>query len=213
MKEHPILFSAPMVRAILTGQKTQTRRVVKPQPAYVCSDWTFDAEPGDVVMYHWWPYRLRESRGRNKRAAGELTPVRIKCPYGQPGDMLWVRETWRLWDSKADSVIKGCLKEYDLDYLKTCYVEYRATTDHDEGPWRPSIYLPRWASRLILHVKDVRVERLQDISYEDAQAEGVDPSRFAELWNTINAKRGFGWENNPWVWVVTFKNLDIPTDL
>lgn len=93
MKDQPILFSGPMVRAILDNRKTQTRRPVKPQPARIVSDWSQDAEPGERVIYRGWPHRLEESRGRNKSAAGELYPRKLKCPYGVPSDLLWVKET------------------------------------------------------------------------------------------------------------------------
>lgn len=200
-EERPILFSGPMVRAILEGRKTQTRRVVKPQPTYICHDWQVAAEVGDEVIYNHWPHRLTESRGRNKAAAGELTPVRRRCPYGQSGTRLWVRETWM-------PIKDGTI--------------YRASWDESRNQgllpskWRPSIHMPRLASRIRLEVEGVRVERLQDIKTADVIAEGVqgvgcgaDASclydQFTSLWNAINGPRGYTWEANPWVWVVTFR--------
>lgn len=204
MKERPILFSGEMVRAILrdVDPKGQTRRVVKGvalemlgngfTPEYV-------ADPGNSAW----------------------------CPYGKPGDRLWVRETFArcaceqcraIWPAETPHGILG----------------YRATYG---GPsmmiFKPSIFMPRWASRITLEITKVRVERLQDISEEDAIAEGIErihgaaegdnrfsyfsdgfhrnfptgKETFAHLWDSINSKRGFGWDKNPWLWVIEFKKL------
>jgi hypothetical protein len=185
-KEKPILFSAPMVRAILSGAKTQTRRVVKPGHKF---DEHFET-----------------------------------CPYGQPGDRLWVKETWQ------------------DDPVGEWGVCYRAS-GHNEGCkfplhlWRPSIFMPRKLSRITLEITDVRVQRVQEISDDDATAEGCEFSpvpgcgdddkwchgtckrhgrcmylraprfQFQDLWDSLNAKRGYGWKENPWVWAITFKRL------
>jgi len=197
-KEHPIIFNGPMVRAILAGRKTQTRRVMKPQP-----DPDGKVDVGEIGSTRGFAY-VRGSRG------GRCT--KIPCPYGQPGDRLWVRETWALTDQAG---------YHEAD----AWPVYRAD-DPDwetmEGwRWRPSIHMPRWASRITLEITDVHVERLQDISAGDAAAEGVDgvvsvaithdpvPSRnaFRVLWDSINAKRGYGWDANPWVWVIEFRVL------
>jgi hypothetical protein len=130
------------------------------------------------------------------------------CPYGQSGDLLWVRETWKPHVDKT---------------VHTPAI-YRADYTHDRladslGPWRPSIHMPRWASRLTLHLTDVRVQRVQEISEEDAQAEGVEAMYlddlgqtwksyrrgFESIWDSINAKRGYGWTANPWIWALTFE--------
>jgi len=197
MKEHPILFSGEMVRAILEGHKTQTRRVVK------------NPERLDGLML-----------------AGEEPDW---CPYGGPGDRLWVRETWgvgtrpcphRGWvdgiEYRADTAY---LEGPDLLHLRTD-VEPPDTFEFDAVPdgWRPSIHMPRWACRTVLEVVSVRVERLQEITEEDARAEGFPdppgqnrmyPDRarywFQNLWDSINAKRGHPWDLNPWVWVVEFQ--------
>jgi hypothetical protein len=189
MKERPILFSGPMVRAILAGRKTQTRRVVA------------DLNP-----------TLAESAASGSQIANAL-----RCPYGAPGDRLWVRETWaaqRALDKLPPQMIEA-----------GAWVEYAAGPGGgilDRGKWRPSIFMPRWASRILLEVTAVRVERLQDISETDAEAEGVDAvsmadvprqatmnrrADFKQLWDSINAKRA-PWASNPWVWVVEFKRLD-----
>lgn len=201
MKERPILFSAPMVRAILDGKKTQTRRVVKPQPE-ACS-----YVPGTHAL--------------NGQIIEGNPAVLEQCPYGQPGDRLWVREAF--FDH-------GHFPE-DPNTPIGERVEYRASEwdrvdPADGGPWKPSIHMPRWASRITLELTDVRVQMLQEISWEDAIAEGIrDPRRaatridpecgcvlkFADLWDSINAKRGFGWVVNPWVWALTFKREEVAT--
>ncbi len=189
MKERPILFSAPMVRAILAGTKTQTRRVVK-DPGLPCAT---DAQQRDCI----------------RRAIG--------CPYGQPGDRLWVREAWGVYDQGFDTA------------EESAFVVYRADTDRpDPKRWRPSIHMPRWASRITLEITDVRVQRLQDISEADADAEvfgggfphvvlpelfpdadaagGLSiPECFRVLWESINGAGS--WETNPWVWALTFHRV------
>ena len=205
MKEHPILFNAESVRAILDGRKTQTRRVIKPQPP---SNAHF-AHGGDLVRF-WIPgswYVMETPSPTYDRE--------IKVPY-QPGDRLWVRETHHI-DWYPDKIKDA--------HGKAGAVHYRANTDvisqSWDGKWRPSIHMPRWASRLTLEMVDVRVERVQDISLDDIGAEGVDPLAWGEsrndgfaycrawekLWNSINAKRGFGWDINPWVWVIEFREV------
>jgi hypothetical protein len=196
MSEKPILFSGAMVRAILEGGKSQTRRVVK------------------------------NARGANSLYAGEhdglwvverfgdAASTMIKCPYGKPGDILYVREAVRLCG--ADDVGAP---------LAQPPVWYKADGECDVRLYphpRSSMFMPRWASRITLEIVEVRVQRLQDISEEDARAEGVGPLRadgrmlygaypasdeFADLWDSINMKRGFGWNVNPFVWVIAFKRV------
>jgi hypothetical protein len=195
MKDRPILFSAPMVRAILAGTKTQTRRVAK-----------------GVHIVH-------EHTGEALAQLDSAGP-RIPCPYGQPGDRLWVREA-HLIVGGADS--------------KNPRVVYAATNDGPDAwlspVWRPSIHMPRWASRITLEITSVRVERLQAISEADARAEGVeyDPGEggtfhvsglghccsdsaadsFRKLWESINGAES--WGANPWVWAITFKRIESTT--
>lgn len=197
-KERPILFNGEMVRAILASRKTQTRRVC-------------DMPLGWSVP----PARLHE--GRLCRFGCD-TSESIKCRYGQPSDRLWVRETWGLLDTEPS------------DAPERATVGYRAN-GVDKAPngrfqlWRPSIFMPRWASRLTLEIVRVRMERLQDISEEDAKAEGVEPmshgfrdySRkldaqlgdarmsYFTLWESINGKGS--WVKNLWVWVIEFTVL------
>lgn len=227
MKERPILFSGPMVRAILAGTKTQTRRVVRPQP--------FDDSCGGQPMVG-----HRDLAGTfAPHVFGACMAKLAPCPHGQPGDRLWVRETWYCDDFEVQRGIKEVKGARDL-------LEYRA--DHDcrnweagcpcrddqgRGSWRPSIHMPRWASRLTLKLTQVRVERLQDISEEDAIAEGVASSDalealrgdsalliqetyrrgFRHLWDSLNAKRGFEWETNPFCWVLSFRRIEASNGL
>ncbi len=222
MADRPILFSGPMVRAILGGRKTQTRRLFKPAPP----DWVnhceevqrFNMRQEWVPAGLWW--------WTETDASGQLALRRWPVDeYGQryaikpafaKGDRLWVRETW-CW---------AALGGYDARD-DGGEVWYRASDDGEcDGAWKPSIHMPRRCSRLTLIVTDVRVERLQDIGEADAIAEGAgqyssttklhrdrpyDPSLnghyregFSELWEGLNAKRGFGWDANPWVVAVTF---------
>lgn len=195
-RERPILFSGEMSRAIWDGRKSQTRRVVKPQPKGALIP--LETQPGVWFDHH-----------------NILSGWR--CPYGQPGDRLWVRESWAYFGGD----------EY-LYQREPSQVMYRATWDSDTrslhhcGPvgdqhWRPSIHMPRWASRLTLEITEVRVQRLQEISEEDARAEGVKAfqnsdgslryrDEFIKTWSLLNAKRGFGWDTNPWVWIIAFQS-------
>ncbi len=220
IKERPLLFSAPMVRAILEGRKTVTRRPLK-------------------LPHGFWETSV----------TGELVPIPVNCPHGKPGDRLYVRETCFINDYREASV--------PVDERASCEIHYRADGIPDfEGEeelirWRPSIHMPRWASRILLEITDVRVERLQDISDDQAKAEGCFftdygqqcfhggtgwkdvgdcPAKvghqqrngwawdkttsheqclftprfaFANLWNST----GGDWDANPWVWVVEFKRV------
>ena len=182
----PIIFSTEMVRAILDGRKTQTRRVIKPQP--------------------------------ESMKDGKLP----KCPY-QPGDILWVRETW-YYEEHMHELTAG---DPDLPSgrYKHRYICKASDPDYPVGNkgWRPSIHMPREAARLFLLVKAVRVERLQEITEEDVLAEGCGlaswtqddwpkTAGFAQLWDSLNAKRGYGWKNNDWVWVIEFERTEATTD-
>jgi hypothetical protein len=211
MKELPILFSGPMVRAILEGRKSQTRRVVKGlTPGHEHTGRSLTGLGYPASMGKWWAEFLHSEPG---------SPIYVACPYGQPGDRLWVRETWcPAATSGYDAPSDG----------RDPSIWYRATDDGEcEGPWSPSIFMPRWASRIELEVTGVRVERVQEISPLDAIAEGImeyEPGAFhwepwgpgteyfrgprdafLTLWDSINAKRGHGWDVNPWVWVVEFR--------
>jgi len=195
MNEQPIIFSAEMVRAILAGPKTQTRRVIKPQT----EDYMREAAmaPGSGALWNNWAIKVG---GKIKQ---------IKCPYGKVGDLLWVRETWGAWPHMGGGVQADSLR-------------YRATDDKPNDPhntwrWRPSIYMPKHVARIWLEITNVRVERVQDISEPDSQAEGCDADyvtgqtyrfNFSYLWDSINRERGYGWEVNPWVWVLEFRKVE-----
>lgn len=195
MKERPILFSSEMVRAILEGRKTQTRRVINDEYMGV-------VERVDLGMDDYW-------HGFH----GRIICFHRKCPYGQPGDRLWVRETF--WHYGLGSELGG------RQYYYKCDMDLPAEFQIDHFmKWKPSIFMPRWASRIQLEITNIRVERVQEISEEDAKAEGsiawhdthpdhgtVYKPEYRLLWDKINAKRGYSWTSNPWVWVVEFRRL------
>lgn len=199
MTERPILFSAPMVRAIIGGRKTQTRRVVKPQSPHGYSGDMLDGSVLYVVNEH-----------------GDVSDLtQIRCPYGQPGDLLWVRETWRLMcgDVRQPAFGHRCGRPC-VEYRAACGTGMLGDMEKAGRRWKPSIFMPRWASRLTLRVTGVRVEKLQAISQADAVEEGVGGSsdealyEYRRLWDEINGKRpGCAWADNPWVWVVSFERV------
>lgn len=212
MKERPILFSAPMVRAILEGRKTQTRRVVKPQPHEM-----FDFQkPGD-----WWPHGGYAHRIGSRE-------MREMCPHGAAGDRLWVRETWA-WPGEEE-VLYRATDQHLQDRMK----------EHPLNPqfvWRPSIFMRRQHSRISLEITGVRVERLHEMSAEDALAEGIEersgldvpgyswpgtPQDFSDPrdafergWNELQTARANKWWRqgtgtlaSPWVWVIEFRRVE-----
>lgn len=220
-KERPMLMSAPMVRAILAGTKTQTRRVVKQQP------------PAGHKWAGWCVHSTHKAdEGKATWAAGSgplLCDVRrAACPYGQPGDRLWVREAHAIVPRTAYAHSEGVQQTLRPDdpYEHDAAI-YREGWTRSKGgfKWRPSIHMPRWASRITLEITSVRVERLQDISEADAMAEGIRKQQvgqfysvaglggagttaraaYALLWNKINGPDS--WDANPWVWVVEFRRV------
>jgi len=203
-RERPIIFNGPMVRATLDDSKTQARWIIKNS-----GDMEFDNNDPHFGPY-WKPYAVDGATGED---------TKVHCPYGYPGDRLWVRETWA-----PEKEGTGCPD--DTGTL------YRATDpgwdDEDTGlRWRPSIFMPRAASRILLEITDVRVQRLQEISEEDARAEGIDDdaadkvlmmaeamnqreprplaSAFETIWDTIHGSGA--WAINPWVWALTFRRI------
>lgn len=202
VKERPILFSGPMVRAILDDRKTQTRRIIKPQPPEGFRSMVRDCDPKGG----WWFCNMPPQRG--PFSVGEFKKwdhVYPQCPYGKPGDRLWVRETWateRQFDHLAPANIHPSAHSVDR-----CLYGSQIVSGYHRS--RPSIHMPRWASRITLEVTGVRVERLKEIVAKDVAAEGYpfssDLDQFKLLWNDLNAKRGYGWEVDPWVWVIEFK--------
>lgn len=217
-KERPILFSAPMVRAILKGRKTQTRRIVKGDATAERMDSFFTTFGANGYMFfgpeHEATFPSREAFRQWVNKTYPETQWTI-CPYGKPGERLWVRETW----SHDAANVEQCRVKYE-DAMGGCvYGPYYRATDGapDTLRWIPSIHMPRWASRINLGITSVRVERLQDISRGDCMAEGCpfpnmaesDPKKwYADLWDSFNGDGA--WDKNPWVWVVEFKRVAQP---
>jgi hypothetical protein len=205
VKERPILFTGAMVRALLSGDKTQTRRIVKPQPAV--------SDAGNL-MGEW----LR--RPLDGLLLPKLQDIAIHCPFGQPGDRLWVRESF--WGCDLPGFGDQPCVVYDDEWVGKEYQPAAAR------PWArkfgriPSIHMPRDCSRILLEITAMRVERLQDISEADAAAEGwqrrpelsddptvhADAARdwYSDLWESINGAGS--WAANPWIWVIEFKRID-----
>lgn len=191
MAEKPMIFNAEMVRAILKGIKTQTRRVLRPQPVTPAAHVVIKKDK--LVIYE---------RGGKQPGAGDINAT-LSFPllYGQKGDRLWVRETFRETQEQPGIM-------YRADGWEDAIAEYKLK-------WKPSIFMPRKLSRITLEITEVRAERLQQISYEDIRKEGVlrgarkyEKSAFFDLWNKINERRGFSWQSNPWVWVVSFQVIN-----
>lgn len=195
--ERPILMSAPMVRALLSGTKTQTRRVVNPQP---------EVDRFGNLCGHWL------SRPLLGLLLPKLQDIALECPYGRPHDRLYVREAWAA--------------QHAYDHLparlipRDACIHYPATEDCGGLRGRPSIHMPRWATRIVLDIMEVRVERLQDISEADAIAEGVVPNAvydgkparesarlaYKDLWSSIHGTDS--WDLNPYVWCLSFRRID-----
>lgn len=188
MKERGILMQGESVIGILSGRKSQTRRVIKPQPEY--QDYM------NKLSLHW-----------NQCGGRSLEEIALYCPYGQPGDGLYIKETFCDLGAGDNRIIyKATFDDLTAEMMKQ--------SGHGTPIWKPSIFMPRWASRITLEVVSVRVERVQDISEEDCIAEGVTCPDFInprqayyDLWDSINADRGHSWEKNDWVWVIEFKVL------
>lgn len=226
MTEHPILFNEPMSAAARAGRKSQTRRVVNWRTVRPGLNLQFSGLTASAVGNAW----VLESP---TRASYEWRCAPTRCPYGVPGDRLWVREThiaYGRWETRY-SAKKERDEWHFVDMTLETGREYRfdgAVPNAARGgatpAWwrRPSIFMPRAAARTLLEVTGVRVERLQSIEWDEAIAEGIpDPRRaarrvdpvegtvaqFRQLWNSLNAARGYDWDTNPWVWVVEFKRI------
>lgn len=217
MRERPILFNGAMVRAILAGQKTQTRRTVKWKDVATGLNLRFTGLSAQRYPKGW----VLES---DSRSSSEWRCQPTPCPFGQPGDRLWVREAHAILpthgqhraDGERWGPWGGLPTTVSDDGKQIAY--YREGFDRcDPGRWRPSIHMPRWACRLVLEITAVRVERLQTISPRDCIAEGIrtrftvddgnDDLRiqFRDLWNST----GGDWDGNPWVWVIEFKRVEV----
>jgi len=266
MTERPILFNGAMVRAILEDRKKQTRRVAKLPHANPLGQWEPTTFGGGGIY---------TSNGEKVPHQGAIWHTRtgdvLGCPYGQPGDRLWVRETWT-WEGGSSTYPRDtplpdgaydklyvryaadgskrtietggnvlpvprqppqregeeyCLRDAPADFVYTGDNTY---VDRLGRWWKrkiPAIHMPRWASRILLEVTDVRVQRVQEISDDDCESEGIQQQwtcinpgtgsyahgndvrdDFRKLWNSINERRGFGWNANPWVWCLTFKRVE-----
>lgn len=223
MKQRPILFSTPMVQAILEGRKTQTRRIVKANLDHDC--W-IGSEDGPVSAWPEWSQQALKNGELYCGNCGHRALNPVICPYGKPGDILWVRETWcKVIDQ--DEATPGYLYKADED----------PTGQFSGYRWKPSIHMAQSAARIFLRITDIRVERLQDITEEDAMAEGAEERHhrcggfgyyeaggeiwdcecqkwndspqvmgFKDLWQSINGPDS--WQSNPWTWVVSFERID-----
>ncbi|NYU11329.1 hypothetical protein A8O28_18875 [Enterobacteriaceae bacterium CCUG 67584] len=206
--ERGMIFNGEMVRAILDGRKTQTRRVMKDQPV-------LNGNFYEVFGAAW-------SKGMTSIPAVPGHSLSTRCPYGVVGDRIWVRETWAEAGAGAPD-----LKLYRSNYPAHVPSHYENVPPAEDIRWTPSIHMPRWASRILLEITDVRVERLNSISEGDACAEGVEfdcmhcdgpfggcdctqpdsaEEAFATLWKSIYGKES--WQANPWVWVIEFKRIE-----
>jgi len=222
MKDHPIIFSTEMVRAILEGRKTMTRRPIKPQPIQKRNGW-FD-----------WGYKYGAPKKSSPKSCfwhaetwrkeGKTAPIDEYCPYGGPGDRLWVRETWM-------AMVDGDEPNYGVTWKASGTTGWRPWKRDDraskyftgDDKWRPSIHMPKWACRLWLEITGVRVERVQEIDPSNAIEEGIYVVEwhprwhdaaidgFKTYWDSLYAKKpGFQWEANPWVRVIEFRRDDGP---
>lgn len=191
-KERPILFTSEMVSAVLDGRKTQTRRVIQ----------------HEFTSNHNSPWLRTDGLWQWQTGKVNYEDDAIRCPYGKAEDRLWVKETFGIPEAPYQEKVKE-LVAYRADQSATL----RELNKHF---WRSARFMPRWASRLVLEVVRVRVERIQQISNGDANAEGRGIGwgegcfhrSFRGLWDSINAKRGFGWDANPWVWVIEFRRIE-----
>ncbi|MBA7499230.1 hypothetical protein ES704_01970 [subsurface metagenome] len=183
MKERPIIFSTDMVKAILDDRKTQTRRIIK---------W-------DIKLLATYPDRVEAHYIKNGIPTF-CNDFLLHCPYGQVSNGLWVRETWQ--------------------HIKAGIAYKASWNNKPDWKWRSPLFMPRWASRITLEVTEVRVERVQGITPEDCILEGLDKAEYLKdiwkrtaltefriIWDSLNAKRGYGWDSNPWVWVISFKKV------
>ncbi len=217
MEERPILYNTAMTRAVLEGRKTQTRRIMKPQPEHRENE----NLPGSYgsFFHHW----------NLEHELFSVDNIIKYCPYGKPGDRLWVRETHYLYGKWVkNGLSKTGRQKFKFKALKkeakyfNCPPDKIVTKKNETG-WfkRPSIFMPKWALRITLEITDIRAERVRGITTNGIQAEGVKLNKgpggvfyaesaynaFEELWNSINEKRGYSWESNPFVWVIEFKKI------
>ena len=218
--EKPLIMSGASVIATLADLKHQTRRVAKLRPHPTGHDWHAPFyQDGYWIFTAGFGLAMRQQR--------------IKCPYGQVGGEMWCRETWaigsfqpKLSEGTLQIVYRAGVADAGHPDGATVDYEWRTPsalpTDTENHKWRPSIFMPRWASRITLEITGVRVERLKQITEGDAESEGMDGhapedrmtwktprEQFAELWDSLNQKRGYGWDSNCWVWVLDYKRVEV----
>ena len=232
MKERPINFNSEMVKAILEGRKTQTRRVLKPQPKNLPNGAYCDPYNKNYEHFTFW---TKDNKMILTAGGNIKNTAHWKCPHRKTGDRVWVRETWAYCGSEFHK------DDYEKGRKNNCNgLMYKATSKlfpvAPYNKWRSPITMPRWASRITLEITDIRVERLQEIEENNCLNEGIKPlydsegnlclsdkegwenldndfvlgcykSDFENLWNSL-AKKGFKWEDNPWVWVIEFKRIN-----
>lgn len=213
----PILFNTDMVRAILDGRKTVTRRVVKPQPICYGPNITFTPHSNDFFISAEKGWIRCRNCGNDPEYSQEGSNIshHWKPPY-QPGDILYVRETWCYGSDTTQILFEPEPRAYDIQY-KADYPHI----DKDLIRWRPSIHMPKEAARIWLKVTNVRVERLQDITREQAEREGAcdytsTADGFADIWDSTVKKSDaerYGWCANPWVWVIEFERCEKPQEV
>ncbi|MFC3902534.1 hypothetical protein SAMN05421749_103290 [Acinetobacter marinus] len=203
MKERPILFKTEMVQAILKGRKTQTRRVLKAQPP---------VKKNRVVPLYQVEHKVTEVSFHEilKDDIPHCSSFfKCKSPFGKIGDRLWVRETFCYAWNEDDHI---CDKDGNPVWdVKDAHIYYAASETKVDGKWKPSIHMPRWASRILLEITNIQVERLNDVSESDCVKEGVGSAflrdckkpKFMQLWESINGADS--WAENPWVWVIEFR--------
>lgn len=217
IKERPIIFCGDMVREILDGRKTQTRRVIKPQPDYSILKHGIDLEVHRCPILGSTHLPCEWGLYGQPYYPSAVPCFGYNCPYGKPGERLWVRETWRLGGHYHDFTAKDVREAAEFGSHELCdHLHYKAEEPEPYHQWRSSIHMPRWASRITLEVTDVRMGRVQGITTSDIIDEGTPGhatdawlwgDRYRDLWNSINAKRGYSWESNPLVWAITFKRI------
>lgn len=211
MKFRPILFSTSMVQAILEGRKTQTRRVVRPQPLKL--NFSTALPLNELINNLEW----LTNKGLNEIRKDANAYVFPKCPYGYVGDVLWVRETWQDYARPDIKDVRFIFKADKTDAIGSII------------KWKPSIFMPKKACRIFLKIRDIRVERVQEISEDDAFSGGIKSHEgmcknylsknsddwfgditdsFQSLWQSINGERS--WSDNPWVWLISFERIEKP---
>lgn len=229
VRERPIPFIGSMVRAILAGEKSVTRRLVKPMPPEVdaTARWSFTVASTERADRNTYCLKVLDPQGMSFTERGREREVARVRPYARPCDLLWVRETWGIFDRGTFGLQYAVAWRATDEHTKDCtWIDGPEDVYGDRWPaderWHPPMFMPRWASRLTLRVTDVRVERLQEITEEDAKREGCAPDfgnahasagfdyrrTFARGWDAMHGKKpGASWADSPWVWRIAFDRV------